>query len=239
MAPTGLNIAIAAKSVGLDSDLLFADFALDVAPGSVVAVLGPSGVGKSSLLRLLGGIDTDFAGQILVGDQPAHRAPAPGFVFQDPRLLPWLTILENVLLGMPVKDDGRAQNMLVQLGLSGRGSDYPHQLSGGMQRRAALARALLTNPGLLLLDEPLVSLDPQLVSEMRALLAQCFAQQEATAIVVSHVAEDAAVLADRVIVLAGRPARVIADLDLPVPRAARDGAVVADYVRRLEMLTGP
>lgn len=234
MAP-GLSIAIADKRFG-SAPPLFSDFRLEVAPGSILVLLGPSGIGKSSLLRLLAGIDRDFSGTIAINGVAADRAPMPGFVFQDARLLPWLSARDNVLLAAPALGAPAAEALLDQVGLGGRGPDFPAQLSGGMQRRVALARALAANPGLLLLDEPFVSLDAALAAEMRALLARLIAANQPSMVLVTHDTEDAARLADRAVVLAGRPAAILADLALPVPQAERDEAQVAEYRRRLDAL---
>src|SRR5690606_18039991 len=146
-----------------------------------------------------------------------------------------LPILAAPPLGAPA-----AEALLDQVGLGGRGPDFPAQLSGGMQRRVALARALAANPGLLLLDEPFVSLDAALAAEMRALLARLIAANQPSMVLVTHDAEDAARLADRAVVLAGRPAAILADLALPAPQAERDEAQVAEYRRRLDALAkGP
>ncbi|ODT78246.1 MAG: hypothetical protein ABS76_24900 [Pelagibacterium sp. SCN 64-44] len=231
MAP-GLSIVLAEKRFG-SGPPLFADFRLDMPAGQVLALLGPSGIGKSTLLRLVAGIDRDFAGRIDIGGLAADAAPMPGFVFQDPRLLPWLTALDNIRLADPGMSAGRAAELLAQMGLAGRDRDYPQQLSGGMQRRVALARALAANPGLLLLDEPFVSLDAALAGEMQALLARVIDAGHPSVVLVSHDAGDAARLADRVLVLAERPVRIVADLVLERPRAERDDAVLTQYRARL------
>lgn len=233
-----LNIAIAEKHFGGDGPALFSDFRLEVAPGSVVAVLGPSGIGKSTLLRLVAGIDRGFTGRITVDGVPAASAPPPGFVFQDPRLLPWLSASDNVRLADATMSREAAVAMLSRVGLGDRADAYPHQLSGGMQRRVALARALAVNARLLLLDEPFVSLDRALIDEMQQVAADLFEMEQPTTLMVSHEANDAARLADRVIVLAGRPARIVADLDLPDPRSARAPAQVAAYASRLLQAIG-
>lgn len=233
MAP-GVNIAIVEKRFGAEP--LFVDLRLEIEAGQVVALLGRSGVGKSSLLRLVAGIDSDFAGTISIGGVSAADAPMPGFVFQDARLLPWLSALDNVLLADPGLGVAAAQALLDQVGLAGRGRDFPAQLSGGMQRRVALARALAANPKLLLLDEPFVSLDAGTAGEMRALLGRLIAGRRSSVVLVTHDVEDAARLADRAVVLAGRPARIVADIALPVPQAERDAAQAAAYRDRLEAL---
>ena len=209
MAPgPGLTLAIAEKRFPGTDTPLFADFRLDIAPGSVVALHGPSGTGKSTLLRLIAGIDRDYAGSIAIDGIPAHGAPPPGFVFQDPRLLPWLTARDNIRAADPATTRETADATLARVGLADHAGAYPRQLSGGMQRRVALARALATNPRLLLLDEPFVSLDPALVDDMHQLLADIIAATGATVIFASHNAADAARLADRVITLEGRPAHI-------------------------------
>ena len=231
MAP-GVRIKIASKRFG-DAEALFSGFTLDIAPGSVVALLGPSGIGKSSLLRLVSGIDPDFSGDIDIGGQSAAAAPMPGFVFQDPRLLPWLTARGNVGIAAPDMTSGGCEALLAQVGLEGRGGDFPAQLSGGMQRRVALARALAANPALLLLDEPFVSLDAALAADMRALVAQVIARNQPTMLLVTHDIEDALALADRVVVLAGRPVRIERDVALGVPRGERRGEALDPLRQRL------
>jgi len=206
----GLSIAITEKRFpGSDAPLL-ADFALTIAPGSVTALHGPSGIGKSTLLRLISGIDRDFIGSITIDGRPIEEAPKPGFVFQDARLLPWLTATDNIRAADPAMSRETAIATLASVGLADHANAWPRQLSGGMQRRVALARALATNPGLLLLDEPFTSLDRDLVDDLHQLLSNLIATIRPTIIFASHNAEDAARLADRVITLAGRPAKIVA-----------------------------
>ena len=204
----GLSIAIAEKRFPRAAEPLLADFRLDIAPGSVVALHGPSGIGKSTLLRLIAGIDRSFAGTITIEGVPAHQAPPPGFVFQDARLLPWLTARDNVRAADPAMSRETADAALARVGLADAANAWPHALSGGMQRRVALARALATNARLLLLDEPFVSLDRDLVADMHRLVAGIIETSRPTIILASHDTADAARLATRVITLEGRPARI-------------------------------
>lgn len=207
MAP-GLNIAIAEKRFA-GSEPLFTDFKLTLEPGSVTALLGPSGVGKSTLLRLIAGVDAAYTGSITVDGIPAHAAPPPGLVFQDARLLPWLTALDNIRLATPDMPREAAQSALANVGLADHAKAWPHALSGGMQRRVALARALATNADLLLLDEPFVSLDQSLAADMRQLLATHIARTRPTVIFTTHRPQDAAGLATQVVTLHGRPVQMV------------------------------
>lgn len=211
-AAPGLSVVLAEKRFAGAEVPLLADFRLDVAPGEVVALMGPSGVGKSTLLRLIAGIDADFVGAIHVGGDVAVAAPAPGFVFQDARLLPWLSVLDNVRLAAPraSADDLAAHLDAVVLGA--RALDFPGQLSGGMQRRVALARALASGSRLWLLDEAFTSLDMALAAEMHDLVGRLIATTGPTVVLATHSAAEAVRLAQRVIVLSGRPARIAAEI---------------------------
>lgn len=229
-----VSIDIRAKRFDGATGLLFAGLRLDVAEGEVLALVGPSGVGKSSLLRMIAGLDSEFDGRITVFGEPATEAGPPGFVFQDPRLLPWLGAADNIRAVSPATSMEEAVSLLGEMGLAGYETALPGSLSGGMQRRVALARALAVQPRLLLLDEPFVSIDRKLVRELHDVIGRIAEQRRPTMILVSHDPEDAARLADRIIQLQGRPARIIAETRVDTPRAERDPSRVLGIVAELE-----
>ena len=205
----------------------------DVAPGEFVAVLGPSGCGKSTLLRLIAGLDPVRSGSIVADGKPV-RVPDPSrlMVFQDPTLYPWRTVWNNVALGFQTRGllkqrHGRVDEVLRLVGLENFAGAFPHQLSGGMAQRAALARAIVDEPRLLLLDEPLGRLDSLTRLTMQGELLALWRRARFTALLVTHDVEEALLLASRLIVLSGRPAQVKAELriDLPYPRHRDDPAL--------------
>jgi len=195
---------------------------LEIAPGESVALLGPSGCGKSTLLRLLAGLDPLQQGQLLADQQPI-TAPDPQriLVFQDPTLYPWLTVRQNVLLGPQARGEkgleSKADQLIARIGLQEFSHAWPSQLSGGMAQRAALARALLNEPGLLLLDEPLGKLDSLTRIRMQSELIRLWQTQGYTSILVTHDVEEALLLSHRVIVFSPRPARILAEFHNPAP----------------------
>ena len=228
-----IKIRLREKRFATSPEPLFIDFSLDIAPHSVTSLVGASGVGKSSLLRMIAGTDTAFDGEVTVGGLPARDAPPPGFVFQDARLLPWLSALDNILAVAPHVPHQRALELLDRVGLHGSSNAYPHELSGGMQRRVALARAFSVNAQLLLLDEPFVSLDRLLVGELQNLFIELIDAERPTVVLVTHLAEDAARLADRAVTIEGRPARIVADMPVDIPRTSRsavDHAVLGEKI---------
>jgi NitT/TauT family transport system ATP-binding protein len=205
---------------------VLAQIDLGVAPGEFVALLGPSGCGKSTLLRLLAGLLRPCTGSVQIDERPV-TAPDPSriLVFQDPTLYPWRTVRRNVALGLETRGllrsmGGRVDHMLRQVGLDGFDNAYPHQLSGGMAQRAALARALVNDPAVLLMDEPLANLDGLTRISMQGELITLWKQQGFTAFMVTHDIDEALYLAGRVLVLSQRPARIMAEItvDLPYPR---------------------
>ena len=199
---------------------------IEVAPSEIVAVVGPSGCGKSTLLRLIAGLDTRFSGEIRVDDALVSGPdPRVGMVFQEPRLFPWLTLAQNVAFGLPERDGPRARDLvrgtLEVVGLSDFAGALPKQLSGGMAQRAALARALVTEPQVLLLDEPFSSLDAFTRMRLQDHLLAAWKRYQPTLVLVTHDLDEAVYLADRVILLTDRPARV-ADVLRVVPERPRD-----------------
>jgi len=208
---------------------LFCGLHLTVPPGQVLALIGPSGVGKTTLLRILSGAERRWQGDVQVGGLPAAQAPMPGYVFQDARLLPWLSAEGNLRAVAPGLTSARIAELLHEVGLGGQEKAWPHALSGGMQRRLALARALSIRPDLLLLDEPFVSLDHAMVRDVQSVFLRVFSDFRPTVVLVSHDPEDAARIADRAIVLTGRPARIAADVTLSGQRGRRS----AEHVARL------
>ena len=198
---------------------------LSVAAGEIVALVGPSGCGKSTLLRLMAGLEFPAEGQIRVG---AHRVTGPdpecGMVFQEHRLLPWLNVVDNIAFGLRAFSRHEREQIvaeqIAQTGLTGFERSYPHQLSGGMAQRAALARALAPKPPVLLLDEPFGALDAFTKMRMQDELLRAREHNQPTTLLVTHDIEEAVFLADRVLVLSERPGRVQRsfEIDLAHPR---------------------
>ena len=215
-----------------------------IEPGEFVALLGPSGCGKSTLLRLVAGLEPPSAGRLLA-DGEAVTGPDPSrlMVFQDPTLFPWRTVRDNVALGLEARgllrsEKHRIQKAIDLVGLGAFAGAYPHQLSGGMAQRAALARALVNDPRLLILDEPLGRLDSLTRLGMQGELLGLWQRAGFTALLVTHDIEEALILATRVLVLGPRPARLVADLavDRPYPRHRDDPHLVGLRHSILELL---
>ncbi|MGO3885866.1 MAG: ABC transporter ATP-binding protein [Mycetocola sp.] len=222
-------------STGQGADVVALDNVdFTVGAGEFVALVGPSGCGKSTLLRSIAGLDTAFTGEIHVGDRLVTKSSIEtGVVFQEHRLLPWLNVRDNILFGFKgtaAERSARADEMLALMHLEAFAESYPHQLSGGMAQRAAIARALAPRPDVLLLDEPFGALDAFTRIEMQDALREVWRTQNTTAVLVTHDIEEAIALADRVVVMAPRPGRVkhIETIDLPAERV-RTTAEFADY----------
>ena len=200
---------------------------LDVADNDFITILGPSGCGKSTLLRIVAGLDTPTQGQVLLdGVRVLGPGADRGMVFQSYTLFPWLTVRENICFGLRERGvDGKRQEEIAQhwigkVGLAGFERHHPKMLSGGMQQRTAIARALANDPAILLLDEPFGALDNQTRSLMQELLLALWETERKTILFVTHDIEEAIFMANRVVVMSARPGRVKADIavDLPHPR---------------------
>ncbi|WP_337064561.1 ABC transporter ATP-binding protein [Rouxiella badensis] len=221
------------------------DVSLKVEPGEFVALLGPSGCGKSTLLRLVAGLDNPIAGDIFEDGRPLLQPdPSRVVVFQDPTLYPWRSVWGNVSLGLQTRgkltDDGRSHvdKTLEKVGLSQFANAWPHQLSGGMAQRTALARALVNHPRLLILDEPLGKLDSLTRIRMQQELVNLWRDQRFTTLMVTHDVEEALLMANRVVVFSPRPARIIETIDvpLPYPRRRDDPRLVELRTQALQLL---
>ena len=205
------------------------EITLSVAKGEFVALLGPSGCGKSTLLRLVSGLTPTSAGSIAVnGMTPANARELVSFIFQDATLLPWRTVEQNVGLGMELEHAARparrekVAKMLELVGLSHVAGHYPRQLSGGMKMRTSIARALVSRPRILLMDEPFAALDEMSRDRLNEELLRLYAEQQWTVMFVTHSVAEAVFLATRIVILAPHPGRVahVVDVDLPRERTA-------------------
>ena len=207
-----------------DAVLAIEGLQLAIAPGEIVSVLGPTGCGKSSALNLIAGFETATSGEVLVDGRPVT---GPGMdravVFQQPALFPWLRVIDNVTLGLkcrgakPADYLDRAHQLLARVGLANAARRYPYQLSGGMRQRVQIARALIAQPDILLMDEPFGALDYQTRLVMQELLLDLWSEFRPTVLFITHDVGEAVFISDRVVVL-GRPGRVKLDVAVPAPK---------------------
>ena len=230
-----LEVDIASKTfrnaAGEQHDVIAGvSFALDA--GEVGVLVGPSGCGKSTMLRILAGLDHDFQGRV---SRPVSARI--GFVFQEPRLLPWRSVEENVRLVVPLVNDAKLSALFEILELDTHRNHFPGELSLGLARRVALARAFAIEPEFLILDEPLASLDAALAARLRDQIAMLVDGRPVITLLVTHDVDDAVRLGDRLFLLSPRPARILADLPIRTPRSQRSDAEVAaiklDIIRRI------
>jgi len=201
---------------------------LTIARGEFVAVVGPSGCGKSTLLSMVAGIEGPTQGAILIDDKPLDGPnPRTSVVFQNDYLLPWRNVIDNILLPIEIKRlpveryRDRAESLLVQVGLGGFGKRFPAELSGGMRQRVAICRAIIQDPGLLLMDEPFGALDALTREQMIMDLQSLWLRLNNTVLFITHGIDEAVFLADRVVVMSPRPGRVDLELDIDLPRPRR------------------
>lgn len=221
------------------------DINFSVAPGEIVALLGASGCGKSTLLNIISGLLATDRGTLRLDGEPSSSFThwsRVAYMFQEDRLLPWRSVRDNVAFGLEASSASRperiqrANSALALVGLEAFSAAWPHELSGGMRSRVALARSLVVEPTLLLMDEPFSKLDPQTRSQMHDEVLRLQALTGATIVFVTHDVEEAVILADRVVVLEPRPGRIreIVSVDLPRPRVPTDVAVT-EQTRQLRL----
>lgn len=213
---------------------------LSVQPGEFVSIVGPSGCGKTTLLHLFAGLTQPSEGRVLFNGKPVVSGPQSAIVFQNPALLPWRTVKRNISYGLEcLRVDARqaalkADSLLDFVGLSGFGLHYPYELSRGMQQRVSLARALAVDPEILLMDEPFASLDALTREAMQKELLTIWEKTHKTVVFVTHQVSEAVFLSDRVVVLAGSPARVHSTVDIHLSRPREPSVRYSDVFQRYE-----
>ncbi|SRR5271165_3096976 len=240
MCPAGgpglLDVRIARKRVanaaGQPVEIL-SNLAFRLKAGQVGALIGPSGCGKTTCMRIVAGLDQGFEGAV---QRPAGPV---AMVFQEPRLLPWRTVEDNIRLAAPRVTEAELAALLKPLGLQDHRAHFPGELSLGLARRVALARAFAVRPSLLLLDEPFVSLDAPLARALERELVALIAGRPVTTVLVTHNVGEAIRLADRIVVLSPRPARVLGEIAVDAPRAAMSAAVARSIEDSVEALRAP
>lgn len=217
------------------------DVSIAIQKGEFVSFVGPSGCGKTTLLKIVNGLITPTSGTILLQGRPiSHNSRDRAMVFQDSSLFPWYSVARNVAYGLEcqgvsVKDArARVQPYLEMVGLAGFEKHYPYELSGGMQQRANLARALVVDPQVLLMDEPFASLDAQTREMMQAELLDIWSQTKKTVLFITHQINEAIYLADRVVVMSARPGRILADIRIEIPRPRTLSVKRGDAFRQYE-----
>jgi len=225
--PVILSVRDLKKSFGANgsTQVVFEHVSLEIHRREFICVVGPSGCGKSTLIRIVAGLDEATAGEILLdGRAVAGPGPDRGMVFQGYTLFPWLTVKGNVMFGLqmqgkdPSTSEAEARQWLDMVGLTKFENLYPHELSGGMKQRVAIARALAGGPRILIMDEPFAALDAQTRCQMQAYLLQIWKKVDATILFITHDLDEAAYLADRILVMGTNPGRVAEFIENPVPR---------------------
>ena len=245
----GVSVAIKSVSIAFGGRTVLENFDIEISAGEFVAIVGRSGCGKSTLLRSVVGLETPQAGTITLGEVAASDSngkPDVRVMFQDSRLLPWRRILPNVMLGLEPALIPQARKVLAQVGLAERANDWPATLSGGQRQRVALARALVHDPNLLLLDEPLGSLDALTRIEMQQLIEDVWRGRGFTAMLVTHDVAEAVSLADRVILIEGGRVALDEVVNIPRPRtrgstrfAALEERILGRVIQRRPVVEDP
>ncbi|BAY60112.1 ABC transporter-like protein [Calothrix brevissima NIES-22] len=235
----GMHLKLSGLSKSFGAKQVLQNIDLDIQPGEFVAIVGRSGCGKSTMLRLIAGLDAPSAGGVFLNNEQSHQQinPTIRMMFQDSRLLPWQRVIANVelgLLGSSSKVTARqtALQVLRAVGLEDRANEWPSVLSGGQRQRVALARALTSHPSLLLLDEPLGALDALTRIEMQQLLENLWQEQQFTALLITHDVEEAVVLADRVVLIEDGQIGLDVKIDFPRPRSRGD----AEFAQTVEKI---
>lgn len=207
------------------------DFTLE--PGTFTCLIGPSGCGKTTTLRILMGLEREFSGTVFFPHEHARIAA----VFQEPRLLPWQTVEENIRLALPKgASSENLSPLLVTLGLETMTRRYPRELSLGLERRVALARAFAVKPAILFMDEPFVSLDEHTAERLRGLLLELWRDHSVTILMVTHNVREAVQLADRLLLMNGQPADIVADIAVPLKRTERGAGHILPFIKELSRL---
>lgn len=239
--PASLSFRSISKSYSRGSETLqvLHDVSVVIAPGTFVCIVGPSGCGKTTLLRIATRIVTPDAGVVEVDGSPRYATGKDiAMVFQNYGLFPWQTVARNVAFGLRAQQAKhaaeRAQPYLARVGLGRFGGFYPHELSGGMQQRVGLARALACGPRVLLLDEPFAAVDAMTREELQRLVLDVWREERMTALFVTHDIAESVYLADKVIVMSAGPGRIVADIPIPLPRPRGVETRLSEEFGRLE-----
>lgn len=218
------NLGISFKN-GKEKKIVLDDINLDVGEGEIVSIIGPSGCGKSTLLSAIGGINSNFDGDILFKDEKVSSPSSDrGYIFQRPALFDWMTVEDNIGYGLKLKKftkeeiSSKVDEFVKEIGLDGYKKYYPKHLSGGMQQRVALARVLIMKPDMLLMDEPFSALDYQTRIEMQNLTLKLWELYKPSIIFITHDIEEAILMADRVIVLSKNPGKIVETIDIDFER---------------------
>lgn len=218
------NIKINNISKSFNDVHVLNNFSLDIEPGNFVSLIGPSGCGKSTLLRIIGGLEKSYEGTVVLDGEKITKAGSDrGFAFQGSNLFPWLTVKGNVAFGLKARKIYKEKKQDVTdiinlVGLKGFENSYPHQISGGMQQRASLARSLVGHPKVLLLDEPLGALDAFTRMNLQDEILRIKNENNMTMLMVTHDVDEAIYMSDKVVVMSARPSRVEAVIDINLPR---------------------
>jgi sulfonate transport system ATP-binding protein len=236
----GIEIQKVSKTFTLEGKSIPALSNIDISihDGEFVSIVGKSGCGKSTLLRIISGLENASSGQVLIGDRKVEKASVmTGLIFQEPRLFPWLTVAQNIEFGIHGKlsrDECRqtVRRHIDLVGLNGFAKAYPRQLSGGMQQRVSIARSLINNPGVLLLDEPFGALDALTRINMQNEVLRIWRSYGATMVLVTHDVDEAIFLSDRIFVMSERPGTISRIIDVDIPRPRERGGARFMEIRR-------